>query len=175
MNKELISVLNNNRKNIKQISMDYVLANPGAINDLIDLSLGNGQPQGWRAAWVLAELVKQDRNLLKLIQPYSTKIIDLFPSFNSPGQIREFLKIVQLLDLTDDEMGLLLDLCYKWLLDKKSDESFKIYSMEIIFEFSKKEPDILPELIAIIEQEMVYAKPGFKCRGKKILKYTQKI
>ena len=169
MSKELIFVLNNNQKNIKQISMDYVLSKPKEFDNLIELSFGTSQPEGWRSAWVLAELVKKHKDLLQRIVPYSSKIINSISSFKHSGQSREYLKVVQLLDLTEDEMGILLNLCFDWLPDKKVDVAIRVHCMQIIFDFSKKEPDLLQELKLILEQEMEFGTPGFKGRAKKIL------
>lgn len=169
MSKELISVLNTNQKNIKQISMNYVLTNPNEFNNLIKLSFGTSQPEGWRSAWVLAELVKKHKGLLQKIAPYSSKIIDSFTSFKHSGQSREYMKVVQLLDLSEEEMGVLLNLCFDWLIDKNVDVAIRVHCMQIIFDYSRKEPDLGQELRLILEQEMEYGTPGFKGRAKKIL------
>ncbi len=166
----LISILNDSQRNIKKISMDYVLANPAEFDNLIKLSFGTNQPEGWRSAWVLAELVKDYKGLLARIAPYSRKIIDSFTVFKHPGQKREYMKVMQLLNLQEEEMGLLLNLCFDWLLDKEIDVAIRVHCMQIIYEFSLKEPDLQQELKVILEQEMDYGSAGFRGRARKILK-----
>ena len=170
MDKVLKSILINTPREIKQAGLRYMYENPSKIDALIEMSFSDSQPMAWRSAWVLADLVKTDKQVREKVQFLSSKIIQSFSVFNSAGQIREFLKILQLLEVGEKDMGYLLDMCFKWLLDRKVDQSFRVHSMQIIFDYAKKEPDLLPELKAILEQEMEYANPGFKSRGRKILK-----
>ena len=170
MDSPLKYILINSPNKTRQAGVKYILENPSDLEELIDMSFSDFQPEGWRAAWVLADLVKNDKQICKKVQLLSSKIIYSFKYFNSSGQIREFLKIIQLLKIEEEDMGLLIDMCFNWLLNRKVDQSFRIYSMQIIYDYSKKEPDLLPELKAIIEQEIEYAKPGFRSRANKILK-----
>jgi len=170
MHDELRAILINTPREIRQVGVFYIKTNPNQLQNLIDMSFSDSQPEGWRAAWILADFVKNDIQIRKKIQPLSSKIVASFKTFNSPGQIREFLKVIQYLDVSGKDMGLLIDMCFDWLLDRKIDQSFRVHAMQIIYDYSKKEPDLQPELKAILEQEMEYALPGFKSRGKKILK-----
>jgi len=170
MSDELKAILVNTPREIRQAGVLYIKHNPNQLQNLIDMSFSNSQPEGWRAAWVLADLVKKDLQIREQIQPLSSKIVASFKTFNSPGQIREFLKVIQRLDVNEEDMGMLIDLSFSWLLDRKADQSFRVHAMQIIYDYSEKEPDLLPELKAILEQEMEYALPGFKSRGGKILK-----
>lgn len=160
---------------IKAVAYEYVLKYPDQFKHLVEWSFSEEQPVAWRAAWILGHFLRHKPEFIPQMQSSVPRIISAFTNFNSPGQIREYLKIIQLLDVDEEQMGYLLDLCFQWLIDRKSDEAFRIYSMQIIFDYAKKEPDLFPELQAIIEQEMEWAKPGFKSRGKKILKYISKI
>ena len=170
MYKELSSILINTPREIRQAGVRYIGENPKQIKNLIKMSFSDVQPEAWRAAWVLADLVKNDKEIRRKIQAYSSQIISSFKTFNSPGQVREFLKTIQYLEVNEEDMGILLNICFDWLIDRKADQAWRVYAMQIIYDYSKKEPDLLPELKAIIEQEMEYAKPGFKSRGKRILR-----
>jgi len=160
---------------IKQVATDFVLKHPEKFNDLKEWSFSDEQPVAWRAAWILGNLLRKNPEFIPDMQSSVSRIIQSFSSFKTPGQIREYLKIIQLLEVDEEQMGYLLQMCFDWLIDRKSDDAFRIYSMQIIFDYAKKVPDLFPELQAIIEQEMEYAKPGFKSRGKKILKFIQKL
>jgi len=170
MDNVLRNILVNTPNEIRQAGVKYMQENPSKLQDLIDMSFSNLQPEGWRAAWVVADLVKNNRQICKKIEPLSSKIIQSFKTFNSSGQIREYLKVIQFVYVNEEDMGILIDMCFNWLLDRKVDQSFRVHAMQIIYNYSEKEPDLLPELKAILEQEMEYALPGFKSRGRKILK-----
>ena len=170
MYKELSSILINTPRKIRQTGVRYIRENPKQIKNLIKMSFSDVQPEAWRAAWVLSDLVRNDKDIRRKVQPYSSQIISSFNTFNSPGQVREFLKTIQCIEVNEDDMGILLNMCFDWLTDRKADQAWRVYAMQIIYDYSKKEPDLLPELKAIIEQEMEYAKPGLRSRSKRILK-----
>ncbi len=74
---------------------------------LLDWSLATEQPLGWRATWLLKQLViKNDPRLTHYFQ----SVIDKFLLFNE-SQKREWLKILINQDVSEDEEGMLFDLC----------------------------------------------------------------
>ncbi len=112
MASELSAILINIPREIRQAGVLYIKSNPQQLENLINLSFSDSQPEAWRAAWVLADLVKNDKKVQIKIQTYSSKIVKSFKTFNSPGQIREFLKIIQYLDVNEKDMGILIEMSF---------------------------------------------------------------
>lgn len=156
-------------KNIKHKTIAYLNQHPEEIKEIIKMSFGDVQPEGWRSAWVLSELIKKDKSVIKNQNEFIEKIIDKLDKFNSPGQIREFLKVILMFDISEKHMGKLISLSFDWLLQVDADKSFKVHGMQIIYNYSKQEPDLLIELKLILEELVTYESPGVKCRASKIL------
>ncbi len=165
----LRQVLLLSESNIKHQTIAYINHHPEEINNIIKMSFGDIQPEGWRSAWVLSELLKKDKSIIKNPQSFIDKIIDKLDKFNSPGQIREFLKVLLMYDIPEKHMGKLISLSFDWLLQADADKSFKMYGMQIIYNYSKQEPDLLVELRLILEELITYESPGVINRAKKIL------
>jgi hypothetical protein len=171
---QLESVLLVNQPNLKQIAIKYLEDNPLEFKLLIEQSFSDKHPINWRSAWVLAELVHKHQTFRDLIKLKASKIVSMLADFPTSGQQREYLKVLQDIELGEEDMGVLLDLCFNWLLDKKVDVAIRVHAMQIIYDYSVKEPDLQPELKAILLEEMEYGTAGFRGRAKKILSKIEK-
>ena len=83
------------------------------------------------------------------------------------------MRALQYVDIPEKYQGKILDVCFRLL--KSSDEpiAVKAFSMTVIFNLSKKYPDIIPELRATIKALMPNGSAGIKSRGNKVLKAIQ--
>ncbi|MFP4024364.1 MAG: hypothetical protein ACLFVR_07535 [Thiohalospira sp.] len=141
---------------------------------LMELIFSNEPWVSGRAAWVVETI------WLKypfIIEPYIEQMIDFLPKAKYNNQRRHFTKIlstINLNDLDDEHLGILIDCSFTWLESPQYPTAVKIFSMQILQNFVKIEPDIATELIAIIENQMEDATPGFKNRGRKTLKELYK-
>ncbi|MBN2668217.1 MAG: hypothetical protein JXR60_03225 [Bacteroidales bacterium] len=156
---------------LKQLVIDWIYRHPNEFDALYEISMGDDLRLSWRAAWVISDLVKQNRDFRALIQPHTKAIIRRLKSFKTPGQKREYLKVLQLVEIDQEDWGILIDICFNWLSNRKTDEAIKMHCMQIIFEYGRRfEPDLLSELKLILEENIEFAKAGFKNRGGKLLK-----
>jgi len=64
--------------------------------------------------------------------------------------------------------------CFEWLNDPAEAIALKIYSMTILYKISNTYPDIKPELISSIENEIPKNSPAIRGRGRRILKRLYK-
>ena len=171
---DLVDIILNRSYNIKQQTLNYIKHNPQSVKELEELAFSDKQPEGWRAAWILYYLIENDDKLIKKMSSKAGKIIDLLPKFNSPGQKREFLKVLLLVDIPEKYMGKLINLCFEWILNKNSDVSMKVHSMQIIYNYSFKEPDLLHELRLVLEDAIPYSKVGTVNRIHKLIRQIDK-
>lgn len=111
-----------------------------------------------------------------LIQPHLNNIITYLPDFQNGGLIRNMLRLLSKYskNLNEDQQGVLLDVCYKFLMDSDEKPAVKVYSMDILYNISNKYPDLKKELISSIENQMPTASAGIKSRSKKMLKRLYK-
>lgn len=150
--------------------MNYVqnqaAINPNILDFLWEISIENHYPASWRAAWIYSKVVDKNPKLalkhLHLIPKYLLK-------FNHDGQKRELLKVVLLFPINEQDMGLLLKICFDWLANPHESASVRVHSMQIVYEISCIEPDLQAELKLILLQLLPDADAGLKNRATKIL------
>lgn len=158
---------------------DYIASvvenNVQLFDELMQLVLSNEKTISGRAAWVVETIWLKYPHL---IDKYIPEMIDFLPVSSYDNQKRHFLKMLSTIDLCrldENRQGIILDCCFTWLEDPVYPTAVKMFSMQVIYNYIKLEPVLAGELAAIIENQMDDATPGFKNRGKKILKELYKL
>ncbi len=107
-----------------------------------------------------------------LIKPHLNNIITSFPEFRNGGLKRNMLRYLSkhTKELTEEQHGILFDVCYMFLMNSEEKPSIIVYSMDILYDISNQYPDLKNELISCIENKMPTASAGIKSRSKKMLK-----
>jgi hypothetical protein len=145
------------------------------FKEIFQLILTNEEKISGRAAWVVEHVWLEHPFM---IDPYINDMIDFLPISKYDNQKRHITKILSTRDLTEldeDRLGILIDRCFTWLEDPVYPTAVKMFSMQIIYNYIQIEPDLASELIAIIENQLNDATPGFKNRGEKVLKELYKL
>lgn len=110
-----------------------------------------------------------------LFKPYLEKAIHNLKSPKHDAVKRNTLRILQDYEIPEDLQGTVVDLAFDFLASPKEPIAIRVFSMSVIFNVAKQEPDLLHELKILIEEGMPTASAGYKSRGKKILAYINKI
>ena len=74
---------------------------------------------------------------------------------------------------TIENEGEAIDLMFKWVNDPKIAVGTRNYAVTALHKITKKYPDLKPELIAVLEDQMDKNPISFKMRAKRILKDIQ--
>lgn len=82
-------------------------SDPVSFRKTLDLALDGLQAASWRAAWVLYHSMKEQDSRL---QPYIAEIIDAIVG-KKDGHQRELLRILERLDIPEEQEGILFDVC----------------------------------------------------------------
>jgi hypothetical protein len=124
-----------------------------------------------RAAWPISFIAQRKP---ELVTKYIPLFIELLNTPNKHNSInRNILRTFQFVTLPEEHEGNVLEVCFKLLNANKEPIAVKAFSMTVIFNLTKKYPDIIPELKASIDTLMPNASAGIKSRGKKILTCIQ--
>lgn len=135
------------------------------------------QDEEWRitqrAAWVLSHCADK---YIFLIQPHLPKLVEYMTKEGLHVAIkRNIVRTLAKLEIPEDLMGLVADACFSFLADHKETVAVKAFSMELLYQLCKKEPDLAHELIPLIEDNMEHnGTPGILSKGRKILKKLKK-
>jgi hypothetical protein len=160
--------LSDSLRNTADLGVQYIANNQDRFDRMVQIAINEPYPLGMRAARIISLCVDQNS---QLFLKHAEIIIPKLANFSIDGVKRGFLRIyckeIELEKL--ENLGLLLDSCFKILMSATESIANKYYSFEIIMKIAKSEPDLLIELRPIVEDEYFTNSISFKKRVKKIL------
>jgi hypothetical protein len=122
-----------------------------------------------RAAWPLSYCVIQHPALVK---PYLKTLLDHLHKDGIHDSVkRNTLRFLQFTDIPKRYHGIIVDLCFGYLHNKKEPVAIQVFAMTVLYNLAQVNPDLKQELKIIIEDQLPYGKPAFISRAKKILKF----
>lgn len=152
---------------------DYIGDNEALFDELMIHFFSNEYRVTQRAAWIMTHCTEKRPFL---INPHLEKMVYNLKNEKIHVAVkRNTVRLLQNVDLPEDLMGTAADCCFNFLADPNEAVAVRIFSMSILYELCKKEPDLADELRIIIEEFMPHGTAGFRSRGKKILKGLQKM
>jgi len=111
-----------------------------------------------------------------LIRPHLEKMVLNLKDENIHVAVkRNTVRLLQNVEIAEDLMGTIADCCFNFLANPNEAVAVRIFSMSILYELCKKEPDLANELKIIIEEFMPHGTAGFRSRGTKVLKGLRKM
>ena len=145
---------------------------PTHFDLLMEIALNSQEKNSWRAAWMADKIHDNYPNLIK---PYLGKMVERLNNSLQVGKKRHFLKLISLNDIPEEYHGFLVNYCLTALTSAKEPPAVRVHAMQVLFNISEKEPELKPELLAVIEHEMEYhATAGILSRGKKLARKLHK-
>lgn len=120
------------------------------IEDQLIHALRNDK-ESWIHAWQINHVKKTE--LIK-IQKQVDKIISAIDGKND-GHQRELLKVLLKLNLTDDQLSLLWDICLRIWLDIQKQSSVRISAYKILVNTAKKFKPLSDELVRLTEEKHI--------------------
>ena len=125
-----------------------------------------------KASWPLGIVVKSKPELL---EPYKKRLIYKLDDYTHDSYKRNTLRIFQDHKIPKNLQGKAADICFRFLEDHGQAIAVKVFAMTVLFNICKEEPDLSNELKLLIEEQMPESSPGFRSRGRKILKSIEKL
>ena len=151
--------------------VDEISNSPKKLVELMQCFIKGSDLLSQRAAWPMSYVFQKHPELLN---NYYVVLIELLNQSNKHNAInRNIMRALQFAEIPEKYQGEILDVSFKLLNSSSEAVAVKAFSMTVIYNLSKKYPDIIPELRASIEGLMTNASPGIKSRGNKILKAIQ--
>lgn len=173
MNNDLLKLLPDSSRNTANLATSFILKNQSYLDDMFELAFSDRKKIAMRASRVIYLVYEQAPGLIKSRFPEILKRLEKITDTSAKRNlIHLFIGNASLLN--EDDLGLLLDICFKYLESPDSEVAHKIYSIYIIYEVSQSIPELKPELIAIIERNIDTEQTAYKSIGKKILKKLYK-
>lgn len=163
--KDLLS--DSSRKTI-DIAVAFISDNPQRFEKVLDFAMQDEDQYAMRAARVINLVALKYPSL---IQPHLSKLIINLDKFRNNGLRRGVLKTIseQPFGYDEDVLGKLVDVCFTWFNDPGEEIAVKVYALDVLYRTSTFFPEIKPELISSIENELPRASKGVHSRGLKML------
>lgn len=139
---------------------------------LLELAFHEKDPVGWRATWVLDGCDEQHPGLAS---NHISKIVRKLPDLNSPGVQRSLLRLLCRYDIEEEDQGMLIDLCFSYLVSELYPLAVKVHAMQIIYNHVLIYPELKNELMTVLEDQMENNSVGFKSRGRRIISQLKKL
>ncbi len=149
-----------------------VIKSPSHFKTLLHLALHEKDPLAWRASWVLDG---SDEKKPGLARRHISEIVQALPGLESKGSLRSLLRMLTRYDIPEEEQGLLIDLCFSYLVSELFPVAVKAHAMMIIYQHVLLYPELKDEFIAVIEDQEGNNSVGFKSRGRNLIKQLEKL
>jgi len=151
--------------------INYILTLIGedekSISTIVDLALFGKYPHANRAAWTLDVL---DRKHPELITPHLKTLLSHLRNIKSDSVKRPVFSILSKRKLPKKHQAFLIDYCFDILQNNNEKIASRVFSMEILAKIAEDEPDLLTELLSVIDMHYDNASAGFKSRARNIRK-----
>lgn len=139
---------------------------PAQFNTLVQLALNDTRQKSWRAAYLVDKI--HDSNP-ELLQPYLPQIIEKLKTEKNASKRRHWLKLISMNKIEEQYFGFLFDHCINTFTSGNEAIAVRVHAMQILYNISETEPDLKPEVLQLIEQEMEHhPTAGIRSRGKKL-------
>ncbi|UZR95514.1 hypothetical protein [Chondrinema litorale] len=150
---------------------EYIGEDKVRFKQLIEIFIGEEYRLVQRSAWVLSIIAEKHPFLIK---PYLSLLVKQLHNPKHDTVKRNILRILQFIEIPDELMGELADICFNFLTSGKEAIAIKVFAITVLEKIVRQYPELKYELIIIIEDQMPYSSAGFKSRGTKILKALKK-
>lgn len=156
----------------KDLLTEEVIKSEAHFNSLLDLALHEQDPLAWRAAWVLDG---SDEKKPGMARKHLSGIIEALPGLESTGTLRSLLRMLVRYDIPEKYQGLLIDLCFSYLVSELYPVAVKAHAMQIIYQHVLLYPELKHELTTVLRDQAENNSVGFRSRGTRLIKQMEKL
>lgn len=147
--------------------VDWVGTDQQRFDELVHQFLTGGYRLTQRAGWPLSYIAMAQP---LLIAKHLKKMIDNLRQPHLHNAVkRNTVRILQQMDVPEELQGELMETCFKFIQAVDEPAAVKAFSLTILHNLSKKYPEILPEIKAIIADRPDHQTAAFKSRAKLFL------
>ena len=156
----------------KEVYIREVGQSADHFRSLLEMTLHEKDPLAWRAAWILDGSAEKHP---ELAVSHIHTIIRALPGISSTGVIRSLLRMLCRYEIPEEDQGLLVDLCFGYMVSEPYPVAVKVHAMQIIYNHVLLYPELKEELKAVIEDQIVHHSAGFKSRAKRIIHHLDQL
>ena len=150
----------------------YVGNNSERFAELVDLFLKGPYRVTQRAAWPLSICVEHHPEIVK---PHLKRLLkNLKQPVLHNAVKRNTIRLLQFIEVPKSLHGEVATLCFDYLQDNKEAIAVRAFSMTVLANIAKTNPDLKRELIMILEDILPYGSAGLISRARNTIKQLNK-
>jgi len=136
--------------------------------ELMNMFFAADERTALRCIWIISMCAEAHP---VVIRPWLSKLVKLTSKKDTHDSVkRNIVRTLQFVDIPRALQGTVANLCFEFLQDIKAPIALKAFSMTVLANIAKHEPDLKQEIKLVIEQMLPYGSAGILSRGRKILK-----
>lgn len=148
--------------------LNWIGASQKRMDELVHLFTTDEYRVVQRAAWPIGLLAETQPQLLQKHLPLFVQLLRK-PGLHNAVR-RNITRILQYLQIPEELKGDVMDACFSFICDVQEKAAVKAFSLTILEQLAVEYPEILPEIITIIEERWDYETAAFHSRARKIVK-----
>jgi hypothetical protein len=156
----------------RALYMEAVGTSRKEVTSLLNMIFEEKDPLAWRSAWILDG---SDELHPGLVRDRIAWVIQKLTGLSSTGALRSLLRMMCRYDIPEEEQGLLIDLCFGYMVSELYPVAVKVHAMQIIYQHALLYPELKEELQTVIEDQIGNNSVGFKSRGTRILQKLERL
>lgn len=161
-------ILNEHSKRNAARLAEWVGGDTKRFSTLMSLFLNGDYVTAQRSAWIVNLCVEKHP---ELVRPYLKRMIVRMQEPGVHNAVRRnVVRILRFIDIPGPLLGRVATVCFQYLSSPAEPIAVRAFSMVVLGNIARKEPDIRGELRLIIEQQLPYASAGFRSCARKVLK-----
>lgn len=147
----------------------YIGDDPERFAQLMEVFTVKDWRPAQRGAWVVAEIAYAHPDLLL---PHLDTLLTAMDNPVYPAVLRNGLKVIAStrIALTEEQEGRLVQRAFELLADPQVAVAIQVHAMQCIANLLPVYPDLAVELQVLLEEGMERGSPGYRSRGRKVLK-----
>ena len=158
------------KSELSKANIDFIvesaLTNTLLFGKLVELSYHPEKAVTERSTWALTKIADKAPELIVehldfLNNHFSTSCFD--------GTKRNVLRIFASLNLQLSKYENIVDQSFTILQSPKEKPAARVHAMQVLYNISDEVPEIKPELVLIIKNELARSSVGFKSRASKLI------
>ena len=150
--------------------IDKIREEPELTKQVYKLAVSNEHPFSWRASWTLVHL---SNSKPELIEPFIPQMIRDIGHLKADRQVASFLQILTKFEFPSQHAGHLFDLAISIIHNTTKQMYFKLYALQFLVKFTKIVPELIPELLLILEDEDLISQN--KYLRKEVMRLKEKL
>ncbi len=136
--------------------------------ELMNFFLNGEEQLAKKSAWIIGHCTESHP---ELAGPWIEPMIKKIQEPETQGALkRNVVRILQFVEIPKKLQGTVTNLCFDLISSPNEEIAVRTFSMTVISNIAKNEPDLMKELATVVRQMLPYSTPAFRARARMIIR-----